>query len=171
MKNPNLLDAKLTLAMRTPMEANGKASFDICESSWVAHFQEDLESLLQTCVFIVMLYMMLWWVEWYRDSISAWKSCMMKVYHIKKHQTSIHKHSQSVLGCRGVAVKNVPNCFTRNSFADYVIDKSFVATLSPTFMIQWEMCFSNLASSDWWIYTSKQSNQANFLMKGAKRES
>jgi len=55
-KKPNLLDAKLTLAMRTPMEANGKASVDICESSWVAHFQKVLESLLQTCVFIVMLY-------------------------------------------------------------------------------------------------------------------
>ena len=51
MKKPNLLDAKLTLAMRTPMEANGKASFEICESSWVAHFQKALESSLQTCVF------------------------------------------------------------------------------------------------------------------------
>ncbi len=64
----------------------------------------------------------------------------MKVYHIIN---SIKFRSISILSMlfnARVAIKNVPNCFTSNSFADE-IDESFVATLSPTLMIQWEDMF------------------------------
>ena len=161
-KKPNLLDAKLTLAMRTPMEANGKASFEICESV------KFLESLLRTCV------------SFHSDAIWCYGelndtgiqslpgNLVWWSYITSKIASNFDPLAFSVGSWMpGVAVKNLPNCFTRNSFADYGFEESFVATLSPTFMIQWEMRFSDLASPDWWIYTSKKSNQAKFLMNRA----
>ena len=104
-----------------------------------------MESLLQTSAFFHSD--AIWCYGELNDTVgiqltSARRLRMMKVYHIIIN--SINFWSISILSMlfnARVAVKNVPNCFTSNNFADYEIDESFVATLSPTLMIQWEDMF------------------------------